>query len=119
MVEQYARTLEKLMEGRCSIKRAAAQQAENGSTFMRYEIIAREVPCRLSRRTEKRESIRQNLPAQESQQQMRLFLPSGTDIRLQDRVSVTQNGCTGEYYAGPPFAYATHIEVPLWRKEEA
>ena len=47
----------------------------------------------------------------------KLFCRPTVDIRLGDKLVITYNGITGEFEAGEPYPYKSHIETPLTKKE--
>ena len=47
----------------------------------------------------------------------KLFCRPTVDIKVGDKLIITYNGITGEFEAGEPYPYKSHIETPLTKKE--
>ncbi|MBS4903484.1 MAG: hypothetical protein KHZ96_13615 [Coprobacillus sp.] len=47
----------------------------------------------------------------------KLFCRPTVDIQVGDKLVITYNGITGEFEAGEPYPYKSHIETPLTKKE--
>ena len=47
----------------------------------------------------------------------KLFCRPAVDIKVGDKLVITYNGITGEFEAGEPYPYKSHLEIPLTKKE--
>ena len=47
----------------------------------------------------------------------KLFCRPTVDIKVGDKLVITYNGITGEFEAGEPYPYKSHIETPVIKKE--
>lgn len=110
-----------LYTDRAVVWRGRERKRENGSTVTVREALEGELPCRISRISSRKDAFGQGMPQQELDYEARLYLAPDSDLRAGDLIEVRRGGSgwLRRYLAGDAFVYASHMEVPLRRTEEA
>ena len=111
----YQNALQRLWKGVCTVYVKVPSpdpDPATGRTVYSEEAVAEGVPCRLSF-----SSIAETQPessAAKVTQTVKLFLDPAVELPPGSKLTVTQNGVTGEYsQSGEPAVYTYHKEVPL------
>jgi len=111
----YLNALQSLWKGTCTVYvRVPSPDPEptTGRTVYTEEAVAESVPCRLSF-----SNISATTPdssAAKVTQKVKLFLDPAVELPPGSKLTVTQNGMTGQYaQSGKPAIYTHHKEVPL------
>ena len=114
-VKGYKEALQSLWEGVCIVyvrKPLDNPDPDTGRTVFNEEVIAENVPCRLSF-----SSITETSPdsgAARVTQTVKLFLDPDVIVPAGSKIIVAQNGVTGTYsQSGEPALYTNHKEIPL------
>lgn len=90
----------------------------NGATAFKPGIKAEDISCAVSKKDVA--NVNQTDTTNNIQYNSILFCTPDIPIVSGDDVEVTfQNGIKKKYEAGEPFYYASHLEVPLLRKEKS
>lgn len=91
------------------------RKVRDGKTKLSTEedvVVLRDIPCRLSFETLK--SVQQTDTAAGTAQTIKLFLSPEVTVRAGSKITVAQDGVTGEYAcSGIPAVYPTHQEILL------
>ena len=115
MVNAYRKALQSLWTGVCTVYvrvPSPTPDPATGRTVWAVEAVAEAVPCRLSFET--LSETQDESSAAKVTQSVKLFLDPAVPLPAGSKLTVTQNGVTGEYVpSGEAAVYSTHIEVPL------
>ncbi|KNF10062.1 hypothetical protein CLPU_1c02270 [Gottschalkia purinilytica] len=115
-MSEDANLLEETYLDRATIIRKVKYRKANGSIGFKDEIKSQDVKCKIS----KREVIAttQTDTTNIAKYLVDMVCDSNVDIQGGDKVEITFfNDIKRSYFAGEPFFYTTHLEVPLERKE--
>lgn len=104
---------------RCSIYRKEEAESPSGLTRQVRGLVAADVPCALSRKRPDgagREGPHGVIAAEHV-----LFMDPGVEVLAGDEVEVIRQAAPAaqRYWAGEPFVYSSHQEIPLRREERA
>lgn len=114
--DRIAKAVSRLWTGRCNIINYTSSEDENGITTTVKNIVAENVPCRVSYETLKQ--AEQTSTTADISQQIKLFISNDICVRVGSVVVVTQNGVTREYESsGLASVYTAHQEIMLVDKE--
>lgn len=101
-----------------TVYRKQATEDTNGISTLTYQIVHNNIPCALSQK-------QLTTPTQNESNNYRydslLFVDPTKTIKPGDKLVITigANSDTRTMYAGEPFIYTSHQEVPLLRDERA
>lgn len=110
----YASAIKSLWRGKCTVTVRSYDTAdENTGRAVVSEVDTyKNEPCRISFDTVKATQPESNAAA--ISQSTTLFIDRSVVIPEGSKITVTQNGITGEYEkSGKPAVYSTHQEIPL------
>lgn len=115
MVNAYRKALQSLWTGVCTVYvrvPSPTPDPATGRTLWAVEAVAEAVPCRLSFET--LSETQDESSATKVTQSVKLFLDPAVPLPAGSKLTVTQNGVTGEYVqSGEAAVYSNHKEVPL------
>lgn len=116
--DRLANAVERLWTSKCIIINYTSNEDENGITTTNKEVIARNVPCRVSYSSDNAGT--QSNTTNNISQQIKLFINSNIDIKPGSEITVTAaDGTIKEYISsGITAKYTAHQEVTLINKEE-
>lgn len=111
--EAARKAQEVLYSGRMTVMEyRKVRDGKTGMTVEREAVVLENQPCRLSFETLK--AAGQTESAAEVTQIIRLFLSPDITVRAGSKITVTQDGVTGEFgNSGIPAVYPTHQEIIL------
>ena len=115
MVNAYRKALQSLWTGVCTVYvrvPSPTPDPATGRTVWAVEAVAEAVPCRLSFET--LSETQDESSAAKVTQSVKLFLDPAVPLPAGSKLTVTQNGVTGEYVqSGEAAVYSNHKGVPL------
>lgn len=113
VIAAYKKAIQSLWTGRATVTVLdGALNPTNGRTEQTERVTVRNQPCRVSYRAVK--STEPNQEAASVAQSITLYIAPGLDIPEGSKITVIQNGVTGDYgRSGKPAIYSCHQEVPL------
>lgn len=115
MVNAYRKALQSLWTGVCTVYvrvPSPTPDPATGRTVWAVEAVAEAVPCRLSFET--LSETQDESSAAKVTQSVKLFLDPAVPLPAGSKLTVTQNGVTGEYVqSGEAAVHSNHKEVPL------
>ena len=116
--DKLSKAVERLWTSKCIIINYTSNEDENGITTTNKEVIARNVPCRVSYSSDNAGT--QSNTTNNISQRIKLFINSSVDIKPGSEITVTAaDGTIKEYIsAGIPAVYTAHQEIVLVDKEE-
>lgn len=114
--KRHRKAIEKLYEDKATISRHSKIKV-NGETKLVLLPVCIDQPCRLSQKSlgGNGQTEAQNDIIYET----KLFISPDLEILQGDEIEVTRGTVTRKYTAGEPFAYGSHQEITLKRKEKA
>ena len=113
-VELYAQAIKSLWRGVCTVtvRNNGTTNEDTGRTVASEVDTCKDEPCRISFGTVATPEITDN--AARPVQSITLFIDPSVEIPPGSKITVTQNGVTGEYeQSGVPAVYTNHKEIPL------
>lgn len=110
----YASAVKSLWSGKCTVWARVRDEADEqtGRALAREVCICRDEPCRISFTAVKPTQTENSAAA--VTQSITLYIDRAVDIPEGSKITVTQNGITGDYEkSGRAGVYSTHREIPL------
>lgn len=112
-IDLYEKAIKSLWNGFCTVTvRKSITDAHTGRAVTSEVDTCTDEPCRITFDTVSTTELSSN--AAKSVQRITLFVDRKVDIPPGSKITVTQNGVTGEYErSGIPAVYSVHKEIPL------
>lgn len=113
VADAYKSAVRRLWKGKATVTVLdGVLNPANGRTEPSERVTVSQEPCRISFST-----VKSTEPSEEAAvvaQSVTLFIDPAVEIPAGSKITVTQNGVTGDYErSGKPAVYSTHQEVPL------
>lgn len=113
VTDAYKSAVRRLWKGKATVTVLdGVLNPANGRTEPSERVTISREPCRISFST-----VKSTEPSEEAAvvaQSIMLFIDPAVEIPAGSKITVTQNGVTGDYErSGKPAVYSTHQEVPL------
>lgn len=113
VTDAYKNAVRRLWKGKATVTVLEGKvNPANGRTEPSERVIVSQKPCHISFST-----VKSTEPSEEAAvtvQSITLFIDPAVEIPAGSKITVTQNGVTGDYgWSGKPAVYTTHQEVHL------